>query len=44
MIAEGVENAALPAMLKEMGCDQAQGSYLSHPLPLDALIEWLHTR
>lgn len=44
MIAEGVENAALLAMLKEMGCDQAQGYHLSHPLPLDVLIEWLHMR
>jgi diguanylate cyclase (GGDEF)-like protein/PAS domain S-box-containing protein len=44
VIAEGVETAELLAMLKEMGCDQAQGYHLSHPLPLDALIDWLQAR
>jgi len=41
VIAEGVENARLLGMLQEMGCDQAQGYYLSRPLPLDELIAWL---
>ncbi|WP_310447475.1 EAL domain-containing protein [Thiobacillus sp.] len=41
VIAEGVESAKLLGMLKEMGCDQAQGYYLSRPLPLDELIAWL---
>jgi EAL domain-containing protein (putative c-di-GMP-specific phosphodiesterase class I) len=41
VIAEGVETAKLLGMLKEMGCDQAQGYYLGRPLPLDELIDWL---
>jgi diguanylate cyclase (GGDEF)-like protein/PAS domain S-box-containing protein len=41
VIAEGVENAETLALLKEMGCDQAQGFHLSRPLPLDGLIAWL---
>ncbi len=44
VIAEGVENAATLALLKNMGCDQAQGYLFSRPLPLDALIDWLQAR
>jgi diguanylate cyclase (GGDEF)-like protein/PAS domain S-box-containing protein len=44
VIAEGVENAATLALLKNMGCDQAQGYHFSRPLPLDELIDWLQVR
>lgn len=44
VIAEGVEDARTLDALREMGCDQAQGYYLSQPLPLDELITWLNTR
>ncbi|WP_250002525.1 bifunctional diguanylate cyclase/phosphodiesterase [Actinoplanes sp. M2I2] len=32
-VAEGVENAAQVALLREMGCDYGQGYFLSRPLP-----------
>jgi EAL domain-containing protein (putative c-di-GMP-specific phosphodiesterase class I) len=40
-IAEGVEDAETLALLREMGCDQAQGYGLCRPQPLDRLIDWL---
>jgi PAS domain S-box-containing protein/diguanylate cyclase (GGDEF)-like protein len=43
VIAEGVEDAATLARLDELGCDAAQGYYLSRPLPALALREWLVT-
>ncbi|MGU9857177.1 EAL domain-containing response regulator [Pseudomonas sp. LF245] len=36
-VAEGVETAAQLAFLKEAGCDQIQGYWVSKPLPLEAL-------
>lgn len=36
-VAEGVETAAQLAFLKEAGCDQIQGYWVSRPLPLEAL-------
>ncbi len=27
-----------------MGCDRAQGYYVSHPLPADELLAWIGTR
>lgn len=38
---EGVENAALLARLDELGCDHAQGHYLSVPVPADEFIRWV---
>jgi diguanylate cyclase (GGDEF)-like protein/PAS domain S-box-containing protein len=35
-VAEGIENAAQLAVLRDMGCDYAQGYYLSRPLPAAA--------
>lgn len=40
VIAEGVENRASYDMLKAMGCDQAQGYFISRPLKSEALSEW----
>ncbi|WP_051480568.1 GGDEF domain-containing phosphodiesterase [Cellulomonas sp. KRMCY2] len=40
-VAEGVETAEQLAMLRQMGCDFAQGYYLSRPLGLEPLHEWL---
>jgi len=37
VVAEGVENLATLEMLKSLGCNAAQGHYLSKPLPADEL-------
>lgn len=41
-IAEGVETARQLTMLRQMGCDLAQGYLLCHPLPPEELTTWLH--
>jgi EAL domain-containing protein (putative c-di-GMP-specific phosphodiesterase class I) len=41
VVAEGVEDAATWARLGELGCDLAQGYFLSRPLPLPDLLRWL---
>ena len=41
VIAEGVETEAQMAYLRELGCDWAQGYYLSRPLSWDNLLELL---
>ena len=41
VIAEGVETEAAWDRLKALGCDDAQGYYMSHPLPSDKFAEWL---
>ena len=40
IIAEGVETAEQYEMLRELGCDRAQGFLMSRPLPADALEIW----
>lgn len=37
VIAEGIEQAEQAAMLKQMGCDYAQGYYFNRPLPVDEM-------
>jgi diguanylate cyclase len=44
VVAEGVEDAACLALLAEMGCDTAQGYFISKPLNADALAELLQER
>jgi diguanylate cyclase (GGDEF)-like protein/PAS domain S-box-containing protein len=39
--AEGVEDAETLRRLEEMGCDLAQGYYISHAVPAAALMTWL---
>ncbi len=41
VVAEGVESEAAWDRLKALGCDDAQGYYLSRPLPPDKFAEWL---
>ncbi len=43
VVAEGVETAATLEHLTDMGCDVAQGYYLSRPLAADAVERWLRT-
>jgi diguanylate cyclase (GGDEF)-like protein len=42
--AEGVEDARTLTMLRQMGCDQAQGYLLGRPVPADQLAQLLATR
>jgi diguanylate cyclase len=41
VVAEGVETEAVWRILSNLGCDVAQGNYLSRPLPPDDLIAWV---
>ena len=41
VVAEGVEDRQTLDMLTAMGCDAAQGYYISRPLPIDQLRAWL---
>lgn len=40
VVAEGVENAAILERLRDLCCDEAQGYYVSRPLPIDAFLSW----
>ena len=41
VVAEGVESAEQLDMLRELGCDVAQGYYFSEPLPQQEYCRWL---
>ena len=41
VVAEGVENQVVWDKLKALGCDAAQGYYMSRPLEADKLLEWM---
>jgi diguanylate cyclase (GGDEF)-like protein len=41
VVAEGVENEAVLARLRETGCDVAQGYFFARPMPSEALGAWL---
>jgi len=41
VVAEGVESAAVLECLRALGCDHAQGFYLSHPVPAPQMLDWL---
>lgn len=43
VVAEGVESMETWKLLRELGCDLAQGYYLSRPLPAAALEQWART-
>jgi diguanylate cyclase (GGDEF)-like protein len=43
VVAEGVESLEVWKRLRELGCDLAQGYYLSRPLPAAALELWVRT-
>ena len=43
VVAEGVEDARSMTVLRDMGCDTAQGYLVSRPLPPDRLLTWLST-
>ena len=41
VVAEGVETPEQLALLRDFGCDQVQGYFISKPLPLVPLVEYL---
>ena len=41
VVAEGIEDAATLTLLRDMGCEKAQGYHISRPVPPDALITWM---
>ena len=41
VVAEGVEDARSMTVLRELGCDTAQGYLISRPLPHERLLTWL---
>lgn len=41
VVAEGVEDALTWRLLAESGCDQAQGYFISQPMPVTAATDWL---
>ncbi|MCA0448850.1 MAG: EAL domain-containing response regulator [Proteobacteria bacterium] len=42
-VAEGVETAETLALLRDMGCDMAQGYFIAKPMSADAATEWLRS-
>jgi len=44
MVAEGVETQVAYTELARLGCDQAQGYFMSRPVPAAELEHWLSTR
>lgn len=41
VVAEGVETAEVLAMLDSLGCDTAQGYYISRPITADEIFAWM---
>jgi len=44
VVAEGVEDASTLELLDRLGCDIAQGYYLSRPLPPEDFVRWLQVK
>lgn len=44
VVAEGVETVAIQNALRDLGCDQGQGYYISPPLSSDHLLSWLQKK
>ncbi|MDP9331259.1 MAG: EAL domain-containing protein [Actinomycetota bacterium] len=44
VVAEGVEDLEAFDRLADFGCDEAQGYYISRPMPADAFTRWLSVR
>ena len=43
VVAEGVEDRDTLDLLAILGCDRAQGYYISRPMDVDSLQAWLQT-
>ena len=44
VIAEGIETAQQLRLLRELGCDWAQGYYFAQPMPADEFAELVSNR
>ena len=44
VVAEGVEDQHTRWLLRQMGCDVAQGYWLSPPMPPGQIARWLRAR
>ena len=44
VVAEGIEDAANLAFLRDIRCDYAQGYFIDRPMPFDALVARLDER
>jgi EAL domain-containing protein (putative c-di-GMP-specific phosphodiesterase class I) len=44
VVAEGVEDEETLRYLSRAGCEQAQGFYLSKPVPSEELLKWIRNR
>jgi diguanylate cyclase (GGDEF)-like protein len=44
VVAEGIESESAATLLREFGCDVAQGYLYARPMPCDALEKWLEGR
>ena len=42
VVAEGVEDEATLRRIASLGCEQAQGYFLSKPVPADEFLQWIH--
>ncbi|MCU1493188.1 MAG: Diguanylate cyclase/phosphodiesterase [Acidimicrobiaceae bacterium] len=43
VVGEGVENSSVLEGLRQAGCDEAQGFLIAEPMPVEELLDWLHT-
>ena len=41
LVAEGVEDDATGLVLRDLGCDIAQGWAIARPMPVDDFLDWL---
>ncbi|WP_298185790.1 EAL domain-containing protein [Acidiferrobacter sp.] len=41
-VAEGIEQTEQGLLLRDLGCQYGQGYTISKPLPLDAVVHWMH--
>jgi EAL domain-containing protein (putative c-di-GMP-specific phosphodiesterase class I) len=44
VVAEGIEDEQTLRQLSELGCEEAQGYFLSRPVAPDELLDWLKNR
>jgi sensor c-di-GMP phosphodiesterase-like protein len=44
VVAEGIETPEVWAALLRLGCDLAQGYFISRPMPAAAVAEWMHVQ